>query len=71
MPAIFMNKELKKSMIGFPLVIANVDRDIPGIEPGPPGWYTSALNTGLRTRSEECTETGVKFTYTAVQLVKA
>ena len=36
------------SMIGFPLVIADSERDIPGIEPGPLGWYTSALTTGLQ-----------------------
>ena len=28
----------------FPLVIADSERDMPGIEPGPLGWYTSALN---------------------------
>ena len=31
----------------FPLVIAVSERDMPGIEPGPLGWYTSALTTGL------------------------
>ena len=32
----------------FPLVIADSERDMPGIEPGPLGWYTSALTTGLQ-----------------------
>ena len=36
------------SMIRFPLVIAASERDIPGIEPGPQGWYTRALTTGLQ-----------------------
>ena len=36
------------SMMGFPLVIADSERDIPGIETGPLGWYTSALTTGLQ-----------------------
>ena len=31
------------SMTGFPLVIAVSERDMPGIEPGPLGWHTSAL----------------------------
>ena len=34
-------------MIGIPLVIADFELDMPGIEPGPLGWYTSALTTGL------------------------
>ena len=33
---------------GFPLVIGDSERDMPGIEPGPPGWYTSAISTGLQ-----------------------
>jgi hypothetical protein len=36
------------SMIGFLLVIADTEQDMPGIEPGPLGWYTSALTTGLQ-----------------------
>ena len=32
----------------FPLVIAVSERDMPRIEPGPLGWYTSALTTGLQ-----------------------
>jgi hypothetical protein len=32
----------------FPLVIADYDRDVPGIEPGPLGWYTRALTTGFQ-----------------------
>ena len=32
----------------FPLVIAVSERDMPGFEPGPLGWYTSALTTGLQ-----------------------
>ena len=35
-----------RSMIRFPLVIAVSERDMPGIEPGPQGWYTSAFTTG-------------------------
>ena len=36
------------SMIGFPLVIAGSERDMPGIEPGPLGWQTSTLTTELQ-----------------------
>ena len=36
------------SMIGFPLVIAVSERDMPGIEPGPLGWHTSALTNELQ-----------------------
>ena len=36
------------SMIEFPLVIAVSKRDMPGIEPGPLGWYTSALTNELQ-----------------------
>ena len=32
----------------FPLVIADSERDMLGIEPGPLGCYTSALTTGLQ-----------------------
>ena len=32
----------------FPLVIADSEREMPGIEPGPLGWYASALTTGLQ-----------------------
>ena len=35
-------------MNGFPLVIAYSERDMPRIEPGPLGWYTSTLTTGLQ-----------------------
>ena len=35
------------SMIGLPLVIADSIRDMPGITPGPLGWYFSALTTEL------------------------
>ena len=35
-------------LIGFPHVIADSERDVPGIEPGTLGWYTSALTTGLQ-----------------------
>ena len=31
---------------GFPLVIADSEQDIRGIEPWPLDWYTRALNTG-------------------------
>ena len=34
--------------LGFPLVIAVFERDMPGIEPGSLGWHTSALTTGLQ-----------------------
>ena len=30
-------------MIGFLLVIAVSEQDMPGIEPGPLGWHTNAL----------------------------
>ena len=36
------------SMIRFPLVIAVSERDMPGIEPGPLGWHTSALTNELQ-----------------------
>ena len=36
------------SMIGFPLVIALHERDMPGIEPGPLGWHTNALTNELQ-----------------------
>ena len=36
------------SMIRFPLVIAVSERDMPGIEPGPLGWHTSALTNKLQ-----------------------
>ena len=32
----------------FPLEIADSERDMPGIEPGPLGWDTSALTTRLQ-----------------------
>ena len=32
----------------FPFVIAVSEWDMPGIEPGPLGWYTRALTTGLQ-----------------------
>ena len=35
-------------MIGFPLVIAESERDMPGIRPGPLGWHTNALTTELQ-----------------------
>ena len=35
-------------MVGFPLVIAVSERDMPGIEPGPLGWHTSALTNELQ-----------------------
>ena len=35
-------------MIRFPLVIADSERDMPGIEPGLLGWHTSALTTDLQ-----------------------
>ena len=35
------------SMLGFPLVIAVSEQDMPGIEPGPLGWHTNALTTEL------------------------
>ena len=37
-----------RSMIEFPLVIADSKRDMPGIEPGPLGWHNSALTTELQ-----------------------
>ena len=36
------------SMIGFPLVIAVSERDMPGIKPGQLGWHTSALTNELQ-----------------------
>ena len=36
------------SMIGFLLVIAVSAQDMPGIEPGPLGWQTSALTNELQ-----------------------
>ena len=36
------------SMIGFPLVMADSERDMPGIEHGPLGWQLSALTTELQ-----------------------
>ena len=36
------------SMIGFPLLIDESEQDMPGIEPGPLGWDTSALTTELQ-----------------------
>jgi hypothetical protein len=36
------------SMIGFPPVIADSEQDKPEIEPGPLGWFTSAVTTGLQ-----------------------
>ena len=36
------------SMIRFRLVIAVSERDMPGIEPGPLGWHTSALTNELQ-----------------------
>ena len=35
-------------MIGFPLLIADSERDMPGIEPWPLGWYTTALTNELK-----------------------
>ena len=35
------------SKIGFPLVIANSKRDMPGIKPGKLGWQTSAQTIEL------------------------
>jgi hypothetical protein len=35
-------------MIGFPLGISDSEQDLPGIKPGPLGWYTSTLTTGLQ-----------------------
>jgi hypothetical protein len=32
----------------FPLVLADSERNMPGIKPGPLGWYTSALTTGYK-----------------------
>ena len=39
------------SMIGFPLIIADSERDMPGIKPEPLGWQTSALTTELRSKA--------------------
>ena len=36
------------SMIGFPLVIAVSEQDMPVIEPGPLGWHNSALTNKLQ-----------------------
>ena len=36
------NVEDGRSMIGFLLVIADSERDMPGIETGPQGWHTSS-----------------------------
>ena len=35
-------------MAVFPLVIADFEQDMPGIEPWPLDWYTSALTTELQ-----------------------
>ena len=35
-------------MIGLPLVIADSERDMPGIELGPLGWHASTLTTDLQ-----------------------
>ena len=40
-------------MTGFPLVIAESERDMPGIEPGPLCWYTSALTTEEVSENDE------------------
>ena len=44
------------SMISFPRVIADSERDMSEIEPGPLGWHTSALTTELQEvrRSKVC-----------------
>ena len=36
------------SKIGFPLVIDVSERHMPGIEPGPLDWHTSALTNELQ-----------------------
>ena len=36
------------SIIRFPLVLADSEGEMPGMEPGPVGWYTSALTTEVR-----------------------
>ena len=38
-------------MTGFSLVIADSERDMPAIEPGPLGWHTSALTNELKKES--------------------
>ena len=48
MHVVHKNVLVGRSMIGFPLVIADSERDMPGIEPGPLGWYASALTTGIQ-----------------------
>ena len=40
------------SMVGFPLVIANFEQDMPGNEPGSLGWHTSAQITDLQELSQ-------------------
>ena len=35
-------------MVGFPIVIADSERDMTGIEPGPLGWHSSALTNELQ-----------------------
>ena len=48
-------------MIGFPLVIADSEWDMPETKPGPLGWYTSALTTGLWLYEEIMTQTKKKL----------
>ena len=48
MHVVHKNEVDSNSMIGFPFVIADSEWDMPGIEPGQLGWYTSALTTGLQ-----------------------
>ena len=35
-------------MLAFPVVTADSEQDMPGIEPGPLGWHTSTLTTELQ-----------------------
>ena len=57
-------------MIGFPLVIAVSDWDMPGIEHGPLSWHTSALTNELQEVNYEvpgtpvCNLTDYRLDYT-------
>ena len=45
------------SMIGSPIVIADSERDMPGIEPGPLGWHTSPRDTRSKATQRPCINT--------------
>ena len=41
-------------MIGFHLVIADSEQDMPGIKPGPLGWNTSTLTNEIQAMAGLC-----------------